>query len=496
MPNPEPKVSIIMPTFNGARFIKRSIGSVLSQAFKDFELIIINDGSTDNTRQVIKRCRDKRIVYIENKKNLGVPKARNIGLRCARGEYIAYCDHDDIYYPGHLKVLSDFLDSHPDIGLVYADSLYIFPNGKREIKYSVDFDKNLLEIGNFILTVEVMHRKECLGKAGLFDENRITKVCSSEDWDMWLRISDDYKCFHLNKVLSKFVFHKTNRTYSINFYISYEYVIRKRFNKLRKRYQRLRYIRSYAINHVWHLLEGRNFKAAYKIAKKFYITAKTPHSTACLGLSNLARGNFKVAIKYFQKSIQGFSRYKNKKDYLYRDILTLLKVSLASAFSSLGYLKAAEEQLKDAYSLALTANQNRLYRYGFSLLKKDVRERLALLYAKSGLYNQALGLTKDCRLLSQHYIQGICYFGKGLYKKAIIKFKKYIELNKKSIKEFINLWSQQKEILSFGYFNLGLAYLKLKKNVTAKMMFKRALRLNPYLFQVNSVRKDGALNPV
>ena len=122
----KPLVSIIMPTYKGARFIERSIKSVLLQTVINFELIIINDVSPDNTEQVIKRFTDPRIVYIkrEGPHQKSGENPRNDGMRIARGKYLSYLDHDDTYKAKFLEVMSTYLEKYPNIDFIYCD--YIF----------------------------------------------------------------------------------------------------------------------------------------------------------------------------------------------------------------------------------------------------------------------------------------------------------------------------------------------------------------------------------
>ncbi len=203
-----PKVSVIMPTYNRAGFVKDAIKSVLNQTFDDFELIIINDGSTDTTEKIIHKFSDPRIVYLKKKKNEGRSSARNIGISKARGGYISYLDDDDVYYPHHLKRLSDFLDTHLGIGLVYAD-VHFKKYGKIFVPYSFDYSKKHLEIDNIISgDASLMHRREVFDKAGYFDES----LSFGEDWDMWLRISDVCGFFHLKDVVACVRFHAGNMT--------------------------------------------------------------------------------------------------------------------------------------------------------------------------------------------------------------------------------------------------------------------------------------------
>jgi SAM-dependent methyltransferase len=155
-----PRVSVIMPTYNRARMIGKSIDSVLNQTFKDWELIVISDGSTDNTRQVVRRYKDPRIIFLE-KENAGPASARNYGLRHARGEYIAYCDDDDEILPYHLQTMVNYLDRHPEVGLVRGDGVTF--KGKQKQGY--------FKIGFLWAT---MHRRDNAKRAGLFDKRLLT----------------------------------------------------------------------------------------------------------------------------------------------------------------------------------------------------------------------------------------------------------------------------------------------------------------------------------
>ena len=113
----EPKVTVLMPAYNAERYIADAISSVLEQTFADFELLIINDGSTDNTGRVIASFNDERIVLI-NQPNRGVSAALNVGLSHARAPNIARFDADDICYPDRLKIQYDFITSYPEYSIV------------------------------------------------------------------------------------------------------------------------------------------------------------------------------------------------------------------------------------------------------------------------------------------------------------------------------------------------------------------------------------------
>lgn len=112
-----PKISVLVPAYNAEAFISETIDAVLAQTFQDFELIILNDASTDKTAECIAKYKDPRIVYIENEQNSGITTSRNRLIDMARGEYIAILDHDDICLPNRLKTQFDFLNNHPEISM-------------------------------------------------------------------------------------------------------------------------------------------------------------------------------------------------------------------------------------------------------------------------------------------------------------------------------------------------------------------------------------------
>ncbi len=125
-----PEISIVLPAYNCESFLKEAIESLLNQTFKDFELIIINDGSTDKTEDVIKNFSDPRIIYKKNEKNSGLVYTLNKGIDIAKGKYIARMDGDDISLPARLEKQKEILDEYPDIAV--AASTITFINEKNE----------------------------------------------------------------------------------------------------------------------------------------------------------------------------------------------------------------------------------------------------------------------------------------------------------------------------------------------------------------------------
>ncbi len=125
----KPEISVIMSVYNEEKFLRESIESILSQTFKDFELIIINDCSIDNSLKIIKSYNDKRIKIINNKKNIGVFNSRNKALKIAKGDYIAILDGDDVSLPKRFEIQFNYLENNPHIFLLGSSAIFIDENG-------------------------------------------------------------------------------------------------------------------------------------------------------------------------------------------------------------------------------------------------------------------------------------------------------------------------------------------------------------------------------
>jgi glycosyltransferase involved in cell wall biosynthesis len=195
MPFDNPKVSVIIPTYNRAQFIARALKSVFDQTFQDFEIIVVDDGSTDQTRGVLAFFEDRiRYVYQENS---GVSIARNRGIQEARAEYIAFLDSDDYWSPDKLAEQVKVLDLFKNVGIVYGRMPIVNENGKQiGLKPAGISGKNfaeLMEVWGDLPTSSVMTRKECFAKAGMFDP----MLGTMEDIDLWLRISRFYDLFEI-----------------------------------------------------------------------------------------------------------------------------------------------------------------------------------------------------------------------------------------------------------------------------------------------------------
>lgn len=184
-----PTVSVIIPCYNHGHYLPCALNSVLAQTFTDWEAIIVDDGSTDNTRQVAAQFTDPRIRYIYQE-NRGLSAARNTGIRAAQGEYLAFLDADDEWEPHFLAVCVAVLSAENTLAATVTLTRFIDENGRvlprigGQVVGEQEFRSRLLA-GGFFPVHAVMVKAEVVRTAGLFDEH----LTSLEDWDLWLRIT-------------------------------------------------------------------------------------------------------------------------------------------------------------------------------------------------------------------------------------------------------------------------------------------------------------------
>lgn len=189
-----PTVSVIIPTYNRAALIGKAISSVLVQTYKDFELIVVDDGSSDETVDVITSFRDERIVFLRQE-NRGRSAARNRAIAVSRGRYVAFLDSDDEYLDHKLEQQVAYMDAHPAIGMVYTSAHCIDEQGQLlRHSYVASVAGNIYkEIAFFqpvtITLPTVMVRREVLSEVGLFDE----AMERFEDTDLWRRIAKKFQ---------------------------------------------------------------------------------------------------------------------------------------------------------------------------------------------------------------------------------------------------------------------------------------------------------------
>ena len=204
-----PKVSVLMPVYNAGQFLARAIDSILSQTFTDWELILINDGSTDDSESVIAQYEDSRIYYIRNGTNLGLIKTLNRGIDLCQGEYIARMDADDISLPDRLIFQVDFMNKHPNCLMCGTNAAVIDNNGNRTGKIRNLSGNAFLQI-NLLFSTPFVHpsimiRKEILEKNRYDDHYK-----HAEDYELWCRIAKLGKMANLNKELLEYRWHDSN----------------------------------------------------------------------------------------------------------------------------------------------------------------------------------------------------------------------------------------------------------------------------------------------
>ncbi|MBF0384965.1 MAG: glycosyltransferase [Candidatus Omnitrophica bacterium] len=198
----EPLVSIIIPAYNMADYTVRCVNSLLRQTYKNIEVIVVDDGSRDNTRAKMEEFGGK-IKYIY-KENGGACSARNRGVKEAKGKYIGFLDCDDMYYPQKVELSVRFLENYLEYGFVFSNVAYIDEN---DIAIRNHFSwnkrpyhgwiKKKLAVANFIGNPSVIMRRFCLDEIGLYRED----IFPPADWDMWLRLSEKFQAGYIDKVL-------------------------------------------------------------------------------------------------------------------------------------------------------------------------------------------------------------------------------------------------------------------------------------------------------
>ncbi|MBW2039707.1 MAG: glycosyltransferase [Deltaproteobacteria bacterium] len=188
-----PRVSVIIPTHNRKDFLLEAMDSVFAQTYGDFELVVVDDGSTDGTGEALKRYGD-RLIYTYQA-NQGVSAARNRGIELVRGEFIAFLDSDDLWLPKKLQMQVAFMDQHPEAQICYTDEIWIRRGvrvnpKKKHAKYSGWIYSHCLPLCIISLSSALM-RRGLFAQVGAFDPR--LPVC--EDYDLWLRVASRFPVF-------------------------------------------------------------------------------------------------------------------------------------------------------------------------------------------------------------------------------------------------------------------------------------------------------------
>lgn len=189
----QPLVSVVIATYNMGQYLPQAVDSILQQTWKNLEVIVVDDGSTDNTPDVMQKYNnDSRVNFIHNQ-NQGQPKAKNCGIKNTKGDFIAFCDADDFWEADKLEIQMP-LFANPKVGVVYSEVSFIdehnnaFTKEHHEIRHSGKVTNQML-IENFVPFGTSVIRRQCIEQNGMFDEEFRMGI----DWDLWLRYSLDWE---------------------------------------------------------------------------------------------------------------------------------------------------------------------------------------------------------------------------------------------------------------------------------------------------------------
>lgn len=287
----EPLISVIIPVYNGEKFISKSLESVINQTINKLEIIVIDDGSTDSSEEIIRKYTEKydNIIFAKNTENRGIPYTRNKGLKMAKGDYIAFLDQDDLWLSQKLEIQLNYFEKlkNKNTGLIFSDILYTDDEGflckktwPSYVAQKIDFlnwsnrkvIKNLF-IYYCIPTITAIFKSEVLKKVGYLDEN-LKNGC--DDFDFFLRVASSFRLFYIDLPLAIRVEHHSNFTKLEKMLEDHFYIER----KSRSLFPFLGNVAGYSVS-----------RYAYRIA-----------------LSALSEKNFSKANYYINFSLRGYRK--------------------------------------------------------------------------------------------------------------------------------------------------------------------------------------------
>lgn len=198
-----PLVSVIIPSYNTARYVPEAVNSILAQSYQNLEIHVVDDGSTDDTREVMRQYADNPRVFYHYQKNRGEAGARNTGIRAARGELIALCDADDLWMPNKLEVHVPAFRDHPEAGVIYTNTMQVDENNNEIPTYRTTrhngWITEKLFAENFVTGSTSMFRRECFDEE-MYDES--FKTCA--DYDLSLRLSVKFQFWYLDIITYRY----------------------------------------------------------------------------------------------------------------------------------------------------------------------------------------------------------------------------------------------------------------------------------------------------
>ena len=206
-----PTVSINLCCYNSEKYLRETLDSIINQTYKDWELVIINDGSSDSTEAIIcKYIKNGYPIIYHYQENKGIGASRNEALKLSNGEYIAFIDHDDTWIPGKLEKQVDLFHANPNFGLVYSDCYFVYPGGKRVLgsrffnfKRGHVFKEMLAS--NFIILSTAVVRKDALNEFGGFPDYKV-----AEEFALFLKIAKENPVDFISEPLANYRYHEEN----------------------------------------------------------------------------------------------------------------------------------------------------------------------------------------------------------------------------------------------------------------------------------------------
>lgn len=199
----QPKISVVMPVYNRQAYLDDAITSIVNQTYNDFEFIIVDDASTDKSLNIINfhSNTDERIFVLNNKNNLGIAKTRNIGIDAAEGKYIAFMDSDDISHPERFQRQVNYLDKHPEIGVLGTQCAYISENGRITSTHLAPLTP--IEIRWSLISKSTMINSSIMARSEIFKYHgfKHNDLVAGSDYELWARVSDKFQIANLPDVL-------------------------------------------------------------------------------------------------------------------------------------------------------------------------------------------------------------------------------------------------------------------------------------------------------
>lgn len=204
-----PEISVIMPVYNAEEYLSMAINSIINQTCQDWELVIINDGSSDSSEKIILSYSDERIKYFRNEQNLGLINTLNRAIDLCTGNYIARMDADDISESNRFDLLLKFMNTHTDYAMCGSNALVIDKNNVVTGKI-LNFSSNELLQINLLFSVPFVHPSVMFRTEVLKANRYSSEYQHAEDYELWCRISDQYKVANISNLLLKYRWHDSN----------------------------------------------------------------------------------------------------------------------------------------------------------------------------------------------------------------------------------------------------------------------------------------------